>query len=535
MDDLSDDLVNRTVLEPETENTDLLPPKNISNVSTSLVTKKELRAACKTQTSLDQTKIDLRTSLQQCELQGLVFLLNYRLQEAKRLGYRKKEQKLKGLLEIHSHLMLKPDFGYARHIGYIDFNIAYELYCGHLEHSVDHKEFRDILLHPEYGLCVYIVNFLESNKRYIVLKTETLDLPNFIVELNTAITSIEDPPSQANSTRLTIDKNSLQCILSSMDSEWDRKCAKVIIGANLSRKEMEELGFHPETLTKSVENVKTIVEETERTKIAARDCIMLRLRGKEERLKAQLEECNSIIEKKEGVWQDHRINEVRDQMDIAKEQIDENKMYIDCLEKPDEADKYVKQKVQQRIKRTAENLAESHRMKKRKLGAGPSKQLDSSDEEFMAKAIEDKATYHGRRHNPVMFTNRRVKKRDLLSIANYRLLQKGKKMIKSATTPWNRSRPRNIRSRQARLHIGKGIFCTKKPPKAEDCDNENTHHQRSHCKNVQQFLSSNNSNRKFSFMKSMDDKAYIRPGTSGIFCFTLFVTKNVCFGYRDLT
>ena len=55
-----------------------------------------------------------------------------------------------------------------------------------------------------------------------------------------------------------------------------------------------------------------------------------------------------------------------------------------------------------------------------------------------------------------MFTNRRVKKRDLLSIANYRLLQKGKKMIKSATTPWNRSRPRNMRSRQAKLHIGKG-------------------------------------------------------------------------------
>ena len=92
------------------------------------------------------------------------------------------------------------------------------------------------------------------------------------------------------------------------------------------------------------------------------------------------------------------------------------------------------QNVQQRIKWTAENLAEFHRLKKRELGAGPSKQLDSSNKEFIAKAIEDKATYHGRRHNPVMFTNRQVKKTDLLSIANYRLLQKGKKMIKSATT-----------------------------------------------------------------------------------------------------
>lgn len=141
--------------------------------------------------------------------------------------------------------------------------------------------------------------------------------------------------------------------------------------------------------------------------------------------------------------------------------------------------------------------------------------LDSSDEELIAKAIEEKATYHGRRHNPVMLTNKRVKKRNLMSIANYRLLWEGKKMIKSATTPWNRSRPKNKRSRQAKLHLGKGLFCTKKPPKAEDCDNENTHHQRSHCKNVREFLFSDTNNKKFAFMKSKDDKAYIRPGTSG--------------------
>ena len=401
----------------------------------------------------------MRTSLQQCELQGLVFLLNYQYEEAKRLGLRKKQQKLKGILEIHSHLLLKPDFGNADHVGYIDFDIAYELYCGHQEHFVDNKDFRDILLHPDYGLCVHIVNFLELNKRYIIVRTQTLDLPNFIVELNTMITKGRDASSLANITRLDLDKNSLQCILNSMDSEWDRKCAKVIFATNRSRMEMEELAFHPETLIASVQQVKSIVEETVRTKIAAHDCIMLRLCKREENLKAQIHECASIIERKVGIWQDYRINEVRDKLNIVKEQLDDDARYITCLEKPDEADKYVKQKVQQRIKWTAENLAEFHRLKRRKLGAGPGKQLDSSDEEFIAKAIEDKATYHGLRHNPVMFTNRRVKKRDLLSIANYRLLQKGKKMIKSATTPWNRSRPRNMRSCQAKLHIGKENIC----------------------------------------------------------------------------
>lgn len=64
------------------------------------------------------------------------------------------------------------------------------------------------------------------------------------------------------------------------------------------------------------------------------------------------------------------------------------------------------QKFKQSVKRTAQNLAEEHRLKRRRLGAGAPTLLDGDDEEFIAKSIEDKATYHGRRHNTVMYTNR---------------------------------------------------------------------------------------------------------------------------------
>ena len=100
-------------------------------------------------------------------------------------------------------------------------------------------------------------------------------------------------------------------------------------------------------------------------------------------------------------------------------------------------------------------------------------------------------------------------------------------MIKSATTPWNRCRPRNMRSHQAKLHISKGLFCTKKPPKAEDCDNENTHHQRSYCKNVQQFLFSDDSNQKFIFLnqwmtKPTSDQEHLV--LSSIYSFFVYIT-----------
>jgi hypothetical protein len=460
--------------------------------------------------------IDVRVSLQQCELGGLPFLLNYHYTEAKKSNNEKKQKKIQGLLEIHNHLLLKPDDNSAEYIGYIDFDIAHELYCGHQEQHIEKKDFRDILLHSKYGLCVYVANFLQFNKRYVILKTQTLDLPSFIADINNMFNrDIHDASTQAGKIRLDLDKAGLKRLLDSMDSEWDKKCAKVILAANRSRREIEELGLLPDAVVNNVKQVKNVIEKIEETDTAARETVLLRLHQRQENLKVKVDVCMSVIKQKVGRWHDYRINEIYEKLDVLKDQIQENETQINCLEKPDEANKYIKQKVRQKIKRTATELEDCNRIKKRKLGAGPKPLLDSSDEEFIAKAIEEKATYHGRRHKPVIFTNRRVKKRDLISIANYNLLQKGKKMIKSATTPWNRSRPQNKRSHQAKLHRGKGLFCTKKPPKAEDCDNENTHHQRSHCKNVREFLFSDPNTKEFAFMKSMDDKAYIRPGTSG--------------------
>lgn len=123
--------------------------------------------------------------------------------------------------------------------------------------------------------------------------------------------------------------------------------------------------------------------------------------------------------------------------------------------------------------------------------------------------------YHCRLHISYYYSFfRRVKARDLLTIANHHRKSKGKELLKSFTTVWNRSRPRNIRSIQAKQHKGKSLFCTSKPPKAEDMDNECTHYQRAHVKNVQMYLFQDKLNSDNSLLHSMDDKAYVRPGTS---------------------
>ena len=162
-------------------------------------------------------------------------------------------------------------------------------------------------------------------------------------------------------------------------------------------------------------------------------------------------------------------------------------------------------------RRKAIRVFEESRMKQRaRTNQGRPSLLDSDDEEFVAKSMEDKATYHGRRHDLAMYTNRRVKKADLLNIANYKLICEGKQTIKSATTVYNRSKPRYL---QAKRHRGKSLFCCKKPPTAEDIDNENTHYQKAHVK-IAFFGKESEESSKLCFMRSIDDKAYLRPGTS---------------------
>lgn len=78
--------------------------------------------------------------------------------------------------------------------------------------------------------------------------------------------------------------------------------------------------------------------------------------------------------------------------------------------------------------------------------------LYSDDEEYIKRAIEDKSTADGTRHDSVLYINKRAKKKDFLSIANYHLYRKGKTLIKSSTTVLNRGRPRNKSSRSRRNH-----------------------------------------------------------------------------------
>ena len=459
---------------------------------------------------------NVKVSLQHCGLRDNFSRLEDFICKTSNESLVHKLRGLQAILDVlqseTNYTIADPDLQTSYLKSFMPFDDAFELFLGFqpgksMENTTsnDRKSFKELLCHPEYGLCVYIAYVAKADTYYIVLRSDDVDMAHFLEEL------LQDVTRNASPERVTLDNEIVYALLNSMDSEWDRKVARVLLGANRSNKELNQLGLSSENINRSTEEVISIANEIQNSQLAAEDILMLHYRDKKGKIEKKIEESKAKLEKKQSEWSHEQLMDLQDSIDILQEQYED----IDqLLQQSSPSDK---QRFQRMRKRKADSLIEEHRLKKRKLGnQGRPEAIDEEVEEFLLKAIEDKATYHGRRKETTMFTNRRVKVRDLKNIANENLHQRGLKPIKSFVTAWNRSRPKNKRSLQAKRHKGKMLFCTRKPPKTEDNSNESTHYQRAHKKNViKRFFSERSGNEtKFSFARSIDDKAYVRPGTS---------------------
>ena len=454
--------------------------------------------------------MEIVTSQQSCTLEQNRGVIE---EELSRAILEEKKHKFQGLLYVFDQLFLPVQDANAktRIRSSIPFQEALEYFLAFQPHhsgapsKYQRAAFREALLHEKHGLRINVIRITEGFE-YVALSPDEVDLESFLLDIFSACST------KSGHSALVLDKETLQGIVTTMDSEWDKICLRVILRSIFSREEMTALGFDPDNLPSMTERVKFVVEEVKNANEAAADLVRLRLNSKKEKLEKEIKEKENLIQKKTNIWSSKTLEEIQSELQKLKEKVKDTEGLL--RSQPTESNY---QRKRQMLKRQASSLIESNRLKRRKFSnQGPKPKLDEEDEDFIAKAIEDKSSYHGRRHDTVLYTGQRVKKKNLLSIANYRLAQRGKKLIQSATTVYNRARPRNKRCLQAKRHYGKGLFCWKKPPKGEENTNENTHYQRAHVKNIKRRFwgARNSSARKFCFMRSTDDKAYLRPGTS---------------------
>jgi len=136
--------------------------------------------------------------------------------------------------------------------------------------------------------------------------------------------------------------------------------------------------------------------------LAAEDIVALPLKEKLSKIDERIKNTEAKIKCKEGIWKQDMVDDLREQLEID---IDRSQEYKTLLEPVQE--KKTTNKLKQMRKRQAEQLLESNCLNRRGCGknVGRPSMLDNDDETFVSKATEEKATHHGRRHNPIMYTN----------------------------------------------------------------------------------------------------------------------------------
>lgn len=134
---------------------------------------------------------------------------------------------LKGLRAIFQILMANIDCNdRTTRCSYMDFEEAFAMFLsfhpskttGSLKNHEEKKAFKELLCHPNYGLAVYII----LNK-FIVLKSSETDLEYFMEDC------LKLQETKAES-RLDITRETLHDVLDSMDTAWDKKVLKVMLG-----------------------------------------------------------------------------------------------------------------------------------------------------------------------------------------------------------------------------------------------------------------------------------------------------------------
>ena len=147
-------------------------------------------------------------------------------------------QNLKGLRAILQILLSHVELSCKTvQQSFVKFDEAFALFLSFHENSVREmlvdrqrkKNFIDLLCHPKYGLPVYIVQ-----NQYILLRSGEVDLDLFLQEISKPTDRIGEDKFSAIQ---------VKDILQSLDTTWDKKVCKAILGENLTKLEQVEAGL----------------------------------------------------------------------------------------------------------------------------------------------------------------------------------------------------------------------------------------------------------------------------------------------------
>ena len=137
---------------------------------------------------------------------------------------------------------------------FLQFEEAIDVFYSFYRHiqrpylNTDRDKFLYSLLHNDWGLCIYVVTLQETNSRLIVIRPDNFDMERFLHFVSLPFRTRLVP-------RLKLDKCLIHSILDTLGSEWDRIVARVLLGVDKSREQLEELGINDDDISKNIQKV----------------------------------------------------------------------------------------------------------------------------------------------------------------------------------------------------------------------------------------------------------------------------------------
>ena len=172
-------------------------------------------------------------------------------------SYNKEYQnRLLGLLSVWDNLV-------ADNIGvngkeyttcYLRFEDALEMFYSCFESidfpylNTDKDKFVYALLNEQWGLCVYVITLEEINDKWLVLRPDEISMELFL----DAICNAQQKQLTA---RIGLDRYVVESIFETLDTEWDRVVARVLLGLNRSMKDLNSLGIDGNEISRNVDKV----------------------------------------------------------------------------------------------------------------------------------------------------------------------------------------------------------------------------------------------------------------------------------------
>ena len=232
-------------------------------------------------------------------------------------------------------------------------------------------EFRYELLDKDTGLSVIICSY--KSGRFVILNHAKLDICQFLEVLHGREAEDSEPAVSA-----CLSAENLSRALASMESEYDRWVAKLLVCTGKSRQEIYDLGFKPDRVVKLLRELKERFCAWKNSNVAARDMVELRLKEKKVKLERKIGENEKTMELVRGKWTDARVGDLEEQTIALKESLEKTVATLERRSKQDE-----QRFNRQAAKRTARRLVAEQRITKRRLGSGRKQELDSEDEEWL--------------------------------------------------------------------------------------------------------------------------------------------------------